>query len=182
VRRLDLRGSASGVWCVQMQGGGSSSYWAYSDDSDNAADVRARRREPAEIQTTCPGPVPATKPSRVPGSTAATASSMPKSATRSSSMSGVCARCDGSRAADRPSRPAGRSRRRAERGSRPVQRPRLARLPSSSLACDRNACAMASWAPRAVSPVARRPVRGDALGAYEGDAANSFRAPRGWDR
>jgi hypothetical protein len=37
---------------VQLQGGGSSSYWAYSDDSDNAADVRARRREPAEIQTT----------------------------------------------------------------------------------------------------------------------------------
>src|SRR5207247_8394045 len=40
---------ARGVRCGGSQGGGSSSYWAYSGDSDNAARCRAGRREPVNL-------------------------------------------------------------------------------------------------------------------------------------
>ncbi|SCK31977.1 hypothetical protein [Streptomyces sp. WMMB 322] len=48
------RGSASGVRRRASQGGGSSSYWAYSGDSDNAARCGAGSREPAKIRRTGP--------------------------------------------------------------------------------------------------------------------------------
>ncbi|OWA11993.1 hypothetical protein B9W62_08115 [Streptomyces sp. CS113] len=43
----------SGVWCVQLQGGGGRQRGALATD-DNAADVRARPRDPGKIQTTPP--------------------------------------------------------------------------------------------------------------------------------
>ncbi|RSS33987.1 hypothetical protein EF902_42000 [Streptomyces sp. WAC05858] len=50
---MDQAGSGSGVWCVQPQGGGGERSGAACDD-DNAADVRARRREPGMIHETPP--------------------------------------------------------------------------------------------------------------------------------
>ncbi|THA99540.1 hypothetical protein E6R61_03070 [Streptomyces sp. LRa12] len=43
----------SGVWCVQLQGGGGRQGGALATD-DNAADGRARPRDPGKIQTTPP--------------------------------------------------------------------------------------------------------------------------------
>ncbi|QFI43362.1 hypothetical protein FQ762_16960 [Streptomyces coelicolor A3(2)] len=43
----------SGVWCVQLQGGGGRQGGAPATD-DNAADARAGPRDPGKIQTTPP--------------------------------------------------------------------------------------------------------------------------------
>ncbi|RST09557.1 hypothetical protein E2C00_17020 [Streptomyces sp. WAC05374] len=50
---VDQAGSGSGVWCVRSQGGGGSHCGALATD-DNAASVRARRREPGKIDKTAP--------------------------------------------------------------------------------------------------------------------------------
>ncbi|MBZ6113191.1 hypothetical protein KVH23_27630, partial [Streptomyces olivaceus] len=47
----------SGVWCVQLQGGGGRQGGALATD-DNAADARARPRDPDKIQTTPPRSCP----------------------------------------------------------------------------------------------------------------------------
>ena len=49
-------GGARGVWWAASQGGGSSAYWAYADDPDNAARCRARRRGPDGTFETRPRP------------------------------------------------------------------------------------------------------------------------------
>ncbi len=51
----------SGVWCVQLQGGGGRQRGALTTD-DNAADVRARPRDPGKIQTTPPSSWPEVEP------------------------------------------------------------------------------------------------------------------------
>ncbi|QFI40505.1 hypothetical protein FQ762_00990 [Streptomyces coelicolor A3(2)] len=51
----------SGVWCVQVQGGGGRQGGALATD-DNAADARARPRDPGKIQTTPPRRRPARPP------------------------------------------------------------------------------------------------------------------------
>ncbi|QIP72764.1 hypothetical protein EZV63_25400 [Streptomyces sp. VN1] len=52
-RRRCLVAGPSGVWCVQPQGGGGRQGGALATD-DNAADARARPRDPDRIQTTTP--------------------------------------------------------------------------------------------------------------------------------
>ncbi|BDE39408.1 hypothetical protein SLITK23_26530 [Streptomyces lividans] len=51
--RRCLVADPSGVWCVQLQGGGGRQRGALATD-DNAADVRTRPRDPGKIQTTPP--------------------------------------------------------------------------------------------------------------------------------
>ncbi|GHE00449.1 hypothetical protein GCM10010339_15670 [Streptomyces alanosinicus] len=48
-RRQRLAADPSGVWCVQMQGGGESRRGASATD-DNAADVRARPCDPGKVR------------------------------------------------------------------------------------------------------------------------------------
>ncbi|OWA10594.1 hypothetical protein B9W64_20995 [Streptomyces sp. CS159] len=56
----------SGVWCVQLQGGGGRQGGALATD-DNAADVRAKPRDPGKIQTTPPSPGRGSAAHRRPG-------------------------------------------------------------------------------------------------------------------
>ncbi|MER5708054.1 hypothetical protein [Streptomyces sp. NPDC002122] len=49
------KGRPGGVWCVRSQGGGSPRYWMYQGDPDNAASVRARRRQACGTFETRPG-------------------------------------------------------------------------------------------------------------------------------
>ncbi|THC54482.1 hypothetical protein E7X38_19090 [Streptomyces sp. Akac8] len=53
MRRGAFSAHPSGVWCVQLQGGGGSRRGASASD-DNAADVRARARDAGVIQTKGP--------------------------------------------------------------------------------------------------------------------------------